>query len=156
VDIVVFSVFQYLTLGPSSPFFMYFMFSMFCGAIRWGPRGTLATGAVVIVTYAFMTVSMSQTLGPAQIRSEPHHHPDRVSRRHARNARLPGPVRGAPAGGDRTGWPAGRWPPAKAAIAALAEILQHACGILGAPRALVAWMSLRNRESRLPPGPTAV
>src|SRR5436190_6874778 len=27
VDIVVFSVFQYLTLGPSSPFFMYFMFS---------------------------------------------------------------------------------------------------------------------------------
>src|SRR5262245_30828706 len=30
VDIIVFSVFQYLTLGPSSPFFMYFLFSLFC------------------------------------------------------------------------------------------------------------------------------
>ena len=55
--------FQYLTLGPSSPFFLYFMFSMFCGAIRWGPRGTLTTGGVVIVTYAVMTMTMSQTLG---------------------------------------------------------------------------------------------
>ena len=35
-DVVVFSVFQYLTLGPSSPFFVYFIFSLFCGAIRWG------------------------------------------------------------------------------------------------------------------------
>src|SRR5947207_1264323 len=26
IDIVVFSVFQYLTLGPSSPFFVYFIF----------------------------------------------------------------------------------------------------------------------------------
>jgi hypothetical protein len=65
VDIVVFSIIQYFT-GPSSPFFMYFMFSMFCGAIRWGPRGTLTTGGVVIVTYAVMTATMSQTFGGAQ------------------------------------------------------------------------------------------
>jgi len=138
VDIVVFSVFQYLTLGPSSPFFMYFMFSMFCGAIRWGPRGTLATGAVVIVTYAFMTVSMSQTLGPAQ---------NEVNRIIIRTVylvvtagmlvylgRYEARLR---AGIERLA----SWPVAagKSSDRALAEILQHACGILGAPRALVAW-----------------
>ena len=37
-DILAFSVFQYLTLGPSSPFFTYFIFSLFCGAVRWGWR----------------------------------------------------------------------------------------------------------------------
>src|SRR5438477_576273 len=35
-------------------------------AIRWGPRGTVATASVVIVTYLLMTVSMSRTLGPVQ------------------------------------------------------------------------------------------
>src|SRR5829696_1931878 len=41
VDIVAFSIFQFLTLGPSSPFFVYFIFSLFCGAMRWGWRATL-------------------------------------------------------------------------------------------------------------------
>src|SRR2546428_6237027 len=34
-DVVAFSIFQYLTLGPSTPFFVYFIFSLFCGAMRW-------------------------------------------------------------------------------------------------------------------------
>lgn len=59
-DIVVFSVFQYLTLGPSSPFFVYFVFSMFCGAIRWGWRGSLVTGALVMVFYVGMALSMHE------------------------------------------------------------------------------------------------
>ncbi|MGE3957657.1 MAG: sensor histidine kinase [Vicinamibacterales bacterium] len=58
VDIAAFSVFQYLTLGPSSPFFVYFIFSMFCGAIRWGWRGTLVTGALVMGAYLAMAISM--------------------------------------------------------------------------------------------------
>lgn len=58
VDILAFSLFQYLTLGPSSPFFVYFVFSMFCGAIRWGWRGTLATGAVVMLFYLALAVSI--------------------------------------------------------------------------------------------------
>lgn len=60
IDIVAFSLFQYLTLGPSSPFFVYFVFSMFCGAVRWGWRGTLITGAMVMLAYLAMAVSMSQ------------------------------------------------------------------------------------------------
>lgn len=65
-DVVVFSVFQYLTLGPSSPFFVYFIFSLFCAAIRWGWRGTLATAGVVLVAYVVMSASMSRTLGPSE------------------------------------------------------------------------------------------
>jgi len=62
IDIIAFSLFQYLTLGPSSPFFMYFVFSTFCGAIRWGWRGTLATGATVVAAYLAMVVSINQRL----------------------------------------------------------------------------------------------
>ena len=59
IDIIAFSLFQYLTLGPSSPFFVYFVFSMFCGAIRWGWRGSLATGAMVLFCYITMATSIS-------------------------------------------------------------------------------------------------
>jgi signal transduction histidine kinase len=65
-DIIAFSVFQYLTLGPSSPFFVYFIFSLFCGAMRWGWHGTLWTGAVVVVAYLVMSASMSRTLASTE------------------------------------------------------------------------------------------
>jgi signal transduction histidine kinase len=65
VDIIAFSLFQYLTFGPSSPFFLYFVFAMFCGAIRWGWRGTLATGAMVMLSYLALVVSIGPpTPGP--------------------------------------------------------------------------------------------
>ena len=38
IDIGVGSVFQYLTLGPSSPFFVYFTFALASAAARWGSR----------------------------------------------------------------------------------------------------------------------
>lgn len=53
-DIVAFSLFQYLTSGPSSPFFIYSIFAMFSGAIVWGWRGTLITGATLMVAYVGM------------------------------------------------------------------------------------------------------
>jgi signal transduction histidine kinase len=62
IDVVAFSIFQYFTLGPSSPFFVYFVFSMFCGAIRWGWRGTLVTGALVLLFYVSMAASISRQL----------------------------------------------------------------------------------------------
>jgi signal transduction histidine kinase len=61
-DIVAFSVFQYLTLGPSSPFFLYFIFSMFCAAIRWGWQATLVTGALVLLYYITIAASMAPRL----------------------------------------------------------------------------------------------
>jgi signal transduction histidine kinase len=54
-DIAAFSVLQFLTLGPSSPFFVYFIFSLFCAAIRWGWGATLWTAALVVVAYLAMT-----------------------------------------------------------------------------------------------------
>jgi signal transduction histidine kinase len=65
-DIVAFSVFQYLTLGPSSPFFVYFVFSLFGGALRWGWRGTLATAAAVLPAFVVMGASMSRTPGASE------------------------------------------------------------------------------------------
>lgn len=65
-DIVAFSVFQYLTLGPSSPFFVYFVFSLFCGAVRWGWKGTLWTGPFVGTAFIIMGTWMSRTLGPTE------------------------------------------------------------------------------------------
>jgi signal transduction histidine kinase len=137
VDIVVFSVIQYFT-GPSSPFFMYFMFAMFCGAIRWGPRGTLTTGGVVIVTYAVMTATMSQTFGGAQ---------NELNRIVIRTmylvvtagmlvylGRYEARLR---SGIERLAqWPV---PAGKSTERALSESLEHASGILSARRALVVW-----------------
>src|SRR5947207_7443201 len=42
-DVLASSIFQYITLGSSSPFFVYFIFALFCAAIRWGWKGTLRT-----------------------------------------------------------------------------------------------------------------
>lgn len=65
-DIAAFSVFQYLTLGPSSPFFTYFIFSLFCGAVRWGWKGALATAPAVVIAFVTIAASMSLTLGPPE------------------------------------------------------------------------------------------
>src|SRR5207244_3393555 len=64
--IVLFSVFQYLTLGPSSPFFVYFIFSLFCGTLRWQWRGTIGTALVVLPLFVIMGASMSRAFGAAQ------------------------------------------------------------------------------------------
>jgi len=65
-DIVVFSVFQYLTLGPSSPFFIYFVFSLFCGAVRWGWQGVLLTAPAVVIMFVTIGAEMSARLGATE------------------------------------------------------------------------------------------
>ncbi len=137
-DIVLFSVFQYLTLGPSSPFFVYFVFAMFCGALRWGWKGALATTVVVMCSYAAMTISMSRTLDPGEFEL------NRIIIRGVYllmaagmlvylgryEERLRGEI-------DRLAhWPA---PGGKPADRATAEILEHAARIMGAGRAVIVW-----------------
>jgi len=138
VDIIAFSVFQYLTLGPSSPFFVYFVFSMFCGAIRWGWRGTLATAGVVIVAYLLMSTSMYRTFGPVE---------DKLNRIIIRTVyllvaagmlvylgRYEARLR---QGIERLA----RWPIAagKSTGRAVEEIIQHGAEILGARSAVIVW-----------------
>lgn len=63
VDLAVFTLLQYVTSGPSSPFFIYMVFSMFCGALRWGWKGTLSTTAVVILLFLMMIAVVSNAFG---------------------------------------------------------------------------------------------
>jgi signal transduction histidine kinase len=137
-DIVVFSLLQVVTLGPSSPFFVYFVFSVCCGALRWDWRGTLATACIVFLSYLVMGAWMAQALGPTTFELNRFiiravylavvsslllflgHHEIRLRAEIERLARWPAVGEGDPAiVSDR--------------------ILAHAATIVGARRALAVW-----------------
>ena len=59
LDLVLFSVFVYLTEGPASPFFLYFVFSLFCATLRFSARGILATGVAAMGIYGVMAAVAS-------------------------------------------------------------------------------------------------
>lgn len=58
-DLVMFSIFVYLTEGPASPFFLYFVFSLFCATLRFSWRGVLATGLTAMAIYSLMALMAS-------------------------------------------------------------------------------------------------
>lgn len=62
VDIIALSLFNYLTLGSSSPLFVYFVFLLFSATIRWGWKGTVWTAPPLLVVYLVMGISMDRTL----------------------------------------------------------------------------------------------
>jgi signal transduction histidine kinase len=137
-DIIFVSVLQYLTLGPSSPFFLYFIFSLFCAAMRWGWRGTLGTAAVTLATYLFMGAWMSRTLGPTEFEFNRFlirsvylivsaallvylgRYEERLRGEIERLARWPTPTTSETDG-------------------IVSEVLEHAAGIVGAGHAVVIW-----------------
>jgi signal transduction histidine kinase len=138
-DIAVCAIFQFLSLGPSSsPFFTYFVFSLFCGALRWGWRGTFRTAALVLTLFLIMGISMRHTIGPeafdlnrfvirafylavvAGLLMFLEQHEARLRRNVVRLA---------------------RWPSATGVTGheGLSRVFAHAAQILGAGRMLVAW-----------------
>jgi len=140
VDIAVFSAFIYLTEGSTSLFFVYFIFALITGTLRWQWRGTLVTAAVTLVAFlAFGILS-----GPLQ--HDPEFNRGRLGfgiaylvvvagllailGRH--EARLRGEVGqlavwSREAGlGDDPGSPHSRW-------------LAHAAGTMGVRRVVFAW-----------------
>ncbi len=137
-DIAFFSILQYLTLGPSSPFFTYFIFSLFCGAVRWGWQGTLATAPLVIVAFVGIAAAMSLTLGSVQF--EINRFVIRVGYllvvamllvylgRH--EARLRDEIR------SLAGWPAAVGPDAAAVIE---RVIAHGAAMVGAQRVVAVW-----------------
>lgn len=58
-DLVVFSLIVYLTEGPASPFFLYFVFSLFCATLRFNWRGVVATGVAAMAIYGAMALVAS-------------------------------------------------------------------------------------------------
>jgi signal transduction histidine kinase len=138
-DIGVCVLFQLLSLGPSSsPFFTYFVFSLFCGALRWGWRGTVMTGGLVLGLFLAMGVAVRSTFGADVFELNRYiirafylavvgsllmflgRHEERLRRNLVRLAR----------------WPAATDLDAREG---LSRVLDHAAQIIGAGRALVAW-----------------
>ncbi|HEX7707036.1 MAG TPA: sensor histidine kinase [Thermoanaerobaculia bacterium] len=55
-DLILFTVFINLTEGPASPFFLYFVFSLFCATLRFRWRGIVVTGAAATLIYLGIAV----------------------------------------------------------------------------------------------------
>lgn len=56
VDLVACVTLMFLTEGSASPFFVYFVFSVLCAALRWGVRGAVWTGVTALALYVGLTL----------------------------------------------------------------------------------------------------
>ncbi len=56
VDLALFSLFLYLTEGPTSPFFVYFTFALVSGTLRWRRRGAIWTAAAALVSFNSLAI----------------------------------------------------------------------------------------------------
>lgn len=57
LDLTFFGTINAMTLGPTSPFFIYFAFSIICAMLRFGRAGTLLTASASFGVYAASSVS---------------------------------------------------------------------------------------------------
>lgn len=51
LDLAVFGAINYLAAGDSSPFFVYFVFSIVCAILRFGRRGTVITAITALIVF---------------------------------------------------------------------------------------------------------
>ena len=62
VDLAVAILVSFFTEGPTSPFFLYFVFAMLSAAVRWGWTGTLWTAAVSLTAFLGFGYFFSEVL----------------------------------------------------------------------------------------------
>lgn len=62
VDLLFFTVAMYLTEGPTSPFFAYFVFAIICATLRWNWRGTLWTTSIALTAFIGLGVYAAEVL----------------------------------------------------------------------------------------------
>lgn len=55
-DLFLFTLFMFFTEGPTSPFFVYFVFSLVCATLRWSWRGTLWTAGIALMAFIGMGI----------------------------------------------------------------------------------------------------
>jgi hypothetical protein len=96
VDLLVFSVLTYLTQGPTSPFFTYFMFSIVSATLRWQWRGALDRRRRPVHADRDRFVRRRGARRP-RVRAEPVHHPGRLPRGYGGVAGVSRRIRGAAA-----------------------------------------------------------
>ena len=65
LDFTLYTVMVYLTRGAVSPFFVFFLFLVFCTMLRFGTRAVIGTGIAAAVVYVALAVSQQA------IRSDP-------------------------------------------------------------------------------------
>jgi len=148
LDLGAFLVFLYFTEGPNSPFFVYFTFSLACATLRWQWRGTLWTAAVAIPGFLAMGFYAGRVL---------HDSAFELNRFIVRSAYIVvvtallgylGTYR------ERLQVERSRlaaWPRSGAgeALGAVRELLDHAAGILQAPRIVMVWEELEEPWARV-------
>ena len=61
-DLAVFSVMQYLTAGPTSPFFVFFAFALLSGTLRWRWRGALWSAVAAVASFSLIGLYASVSL----------------------------------------------------------------------------------------------
>ena len=138
LDVSLFCVLAYLTEGPTSPFFTYFMFSIVGATLRWHLRGALWTAAVALIAFNGIGVYGSEVM------DDPAFEENRFIIRSVYLAVMAGLLGYLGAYEERrrremsalAGWP---WSTAREQMVPHPEILQSAARILGAPRVLLAW-----------------
>jgi signal transduction histidine kinase len=62
LDLTLFSLLTYLTEGPTSPFFIYFLFSIVAATLRWQWRGALWTAAAALITFNGIGIYASEVM----------------------------------------------------------------------------------------------
>jgi len=138
LDLALFCLFVYLTEGPASPFFSYFVFAMVAATLRWQSRGALWTAAVAVV--AFNAVG----LYAANVIRDPNFELDQFFTRSVYLVVLASLLAALGAHEDRrrhemaslAAWPR---PVFEEPGTMLRELLQSAARVLNAPRALLVW-----------------
>ena len=138
LDVSLFCLLTYLTEGPTSPFFTYFMFSIVGATLRWHLRGALWTAAVALIAFNGIGVYGGEVM------NDPAFEENRFIVRSVYLAVMAGLLGYLGAYEERrrremsalAGWP---WTTAREQMIPHPDILQSAARILGAPRVLLAW-----------------
>ncbi|HSG39303.1 MAG TPA: sensor histidine kinase [Thermoanaerobaculia bacterium] len=138
-DFLFFSLFIYFTAGPTSPFTVYFVFSLVCATLRWQWRGTLWTAVASIATFLSLGIYFAEVVRDPLFQGYP-----LIVRGVylAVVAVLLGYLGAHEAQTRRDMARIAAWPQAEPRrIEPLARILlEHAAQTVGAPRALLAWV----------------
>ncbi len=138
IDLGLFSLFMHLTEGPPSPYFVYFVFAVLAGTIRWQGRGALLTGAAVLALYSAIALGGALLLGTGEW------HPGRFVTRFTHLAIVAGVLAYLGTYQHRlqreiAGLAA--WPRRFSAREsdALQEVLSYAGSVLRSPRVVLTW-----------------
>ena len=138
LDLALFALLMHLSDGPTSPFFVYFVFATLCGAIRWHGRGALVTGCVALTLYVMVTAAGARYFGTGTLDGL------RFVTRCAHLATIAALLAYLGAHHRRLERELGslaRWPrrPSAGEEEGLRAILAHAAGTLGTRRVVLVW-----------------